>query len=112
MGAPITDESVQAMVATVVKEVDPERVYLFGSRARGDARDDSDLDLLIVESAPFGPQRSRFEEIERISQVVDRFRIPTDVLVYSSDEARTWANTTNHVVARAMREGRLLYERS
>ncbi|MCX7111014.1 MAG: nucleotidyltransferase domain-containing protein [Proteobacteria bacterium] len=32
---------------------------MFGSRARGDARPDSDVDLLIIESEPFSVQRSR-----------------------------------------------------
>jgi predicted nucleotidyltransferase len=38
------------MVSTIVSEVSPETIILFGSRARGDARPDSDVDLLVVES--------------------------------------------------------------
>ena len=108
----ISDEVVAEMVEAIVGQVDPETIYLFGSRARGEGGADSDLDLLIIEREPFSPERSRFDEIDRIYQVLRSFRVPTDVLVYSRDEVRKWGDTTNHVVARAMREGRVLYERS
>lgn len=54
---PVTDALIAAMVSVLVEEADPERVILFGSRGRGDARDDSDVDLIVVEadlSAPDG----------------------------------------------------------
>lgn len=38
------------MVARVVRVMAPEAIYLFGSRARGDATADSDYDLLVVVS--------------------------------------------------------------
>jgi hypothetical protein len=40
------------------------------------------------------------------------FRVPKDVLVYSRDEFEKWEDSLNHVVAHAVREGKLLYERS
>lgn len=43
------------IVKIIVREVSPEAIILFGFRARGDSRPDSDVDLLIVESEPFSP---------------------------------------------------------
>ncbi len=40
----VSDEILAEMVQTIVREVDPERIYLFGSRARGNERADSDVD--------------------------------------------------------------------
>ena len=37
-------------IARIVETMNPEAVYLFGSRARGDARPDSDYDLLVIVS--------------------------------------------------------------
>jgi uncharacterized protein len=108
----VTDEILSAMVQAIVREVDPERIYLFGSRARGEARQDSDVDLLIVVSEPFGPEHSRFQEINRIYRTLSPFRIPNDVLLYSSDEFTKWSQSLNHVVGRCSREGKLLYARS
>jgi predicted nucleotidyltransferase len=99
------------MVQAIVDEVDPELIYLFGSQARGNPGPNSDIDLLIVEREPFEPRRSRLQEINRIYRAVTRFRVPTDVLLYSADEFSQWRHSTNHVVGRCCREGKVLYER-
>src|SRR5215475_3781830 len=108
----VTNEVLADMVEVIVREVDPESIYLFGSRARGEARQDSDVDLLIIVSEPFGPEHSRFQEINRVYRALSSFRIPNDVLLYSSDEFAKWSQSLNHVVGRCSREGKLLYARS
>jgi len=42
----LDDATLAKMVQAIVEKTDPDRVYLFGSRARGDARIDSDVDLM------------------------------------------------------------------
>ena len=108
---PVTDELLGEMVRAIVDEVDPEQVILFGSRARGDARENSDVDLIVVEAEPFGPERSRHEESVRLYRALARFRIPADVLVYSREDVDYWRDSLNHVLARALREGKVLHER-
>jgi len=100
------------MVQVIVREVDPESIYLFGSRARGEARQDSDVDLLIVVSEPFAAEYGRFQEINRVYRALSSFRVPNDVLLYSSNEFEKWSQSLNHVVGRCSREGKLLYARS
>lgn len=99
------------IVEEIVHEVSPERIYVFGSRARGDARPDSDLDLLVVEQGEFGPERSRRHEMSRLWRRLAQFRMPKDILVFSVDEVERWRGARNHVIARALREGRLVYDR-
>jgi predicted nucleotidyltransferase len=41
-------DEIQALSDAIAQRFDPERIFLFGSHARGDASDDSDVDLLIV----------------------------------------------------------------
>jgi predicted nucleotidyltransferase len=108
----VSEQMIEGMVRAIVAEVGPRRIYLFGSRARGDQTTDSDIDLLIVEDQEFGPQRSRWSELKRIRKALKPFRVPKDILVYSQGEFETWEDSLNHVVAHAVREGRLLYERS
>ena len=95
----------------IVDEVDPEQVILFGSRARGDAAADSDVDLIVVGSASFGPNRNRDFEETRLWRALARFHVPKDILVFSRDEVDYWHDSLNHVLARALREGKVLYER-
>ena len=99
------------MIRTIVDEVDPEQVVLFGSRARGDARPDSDIDLLIIESQPFGDGRSSHAESVRLDRALAATPVATDLLVYSREEIERWRGSLNHVAARALREGRVLYTR-
>lgn len=109
--AQVDDALLQRMTAALVEAADPEQVILFGSHARGEAGPDSDVDLIVVEAEPFGPERDRFAEALRLWRTLDGFRVAADVLVYSCDEVEYWRDSLNHVLARALREGRVLYER-
>ncbi len=108
----ITDSIIGQMVKALVEEADPEQVILFGSRARGDSREHSDVDLVVVEAEPFGPERSRHKEMLRLRRALRPFRVPVDVLVYSRDDVDYWRDSLNYVLARALREGKVMYERS
>ena len=106
-----SDQLIQGMVDAIVCKVEPQRIYVFGSRAQGTHTTDSDVDLLIVEGEPFGPGRRRWAELKRIRKILKPFRVPKDILIYDQDEFKKWRNSINHIVARAMREGQLVYER-
>ena len=105
----VTDALLARMIRIIVDEVDPEQVILFGSRARGDARPDSDVDLLVIESEPFGAGRTRHAEEVRINRTLPAMPVARDILVYSRADIEQWRGSQNHVAARALREGRVLY---
>ena len=107
----VSDSMLNQITECIVKEVNPVRIILFGSIARGNAREGSDVDLLVIEDAPFGEGRSRFRETVRINRALAGFGIAKDILVCSIDEIERWRNSLNHVVAHALREGRNLYVR-
>lgn len=106
-----TEDFLSRIVDAIVKEADPEQIYLFGSYARGQAGEDSDLDLLIIEKDGFGPTRSRRSEMGRLWRALARFRVPKDILVYTPEEIARWRDSKYHVIAHALKEGKLLYER-
>ncbi len=108
----LTEQVLGQMTEAVVREVDPEQIILFGSHARDEQSVHSDIDLLIVQKESFGPVRSRRREIARVRRALSRFRFPKDILVYSVDEVEKWRSAANHIVARTLKEGRVLYERS
>ena len=107
---PVTDALLDRMVRAIVDEVDPEQVILFGSRGRGDERENSDIDLIVVEAEPFGPGRSRHKELVRLYHALAGFHVPADILVYSHEDVAYWRDSLNHVLARALREGKVLHE--
>ncbi|MEW6348335.1 MAG: nucleotidyltransferase domain-containing protein [Thermodesulfobacteriota bacterium] len=107
-----TEELLKRVVDIIVDAVSPEQIILFGSRARGDAGEHSDLDLLVVESRPFDKNRSRRRELALLWRLLAHVPVPKDILLYSRDEVEFWKGSLNNVVGRALREGRVLYERS
>lgn len=108
----VTDESLREMVKTIVTEVQPERIVLFGSRSTGHHSVDSDVDLLIIEREPYGKGRSRRARQTQIWQALDHFQVGKDILCYSLEEVERLQKSPNHILGRAMSEGRLLYARS
>ncbi|MBF0099089.1 MAG: nucleotidyltransferase domain-containing protein [Magnetococcales bacterium] len=108
----ITETDLAAMVRRIVAEVQPEQIILFGSYARCNAGSDADVDLLVIEAEPFTTPRCRFQEIARLERAMGSIPVATDILVYSLDEVEQLRSSRNHVVARALREGRVLHARS
>ena len=107
----VDDALVAEMVKAIVDEVDPEKVVLFGSRGRRTATERSDVDLLVIQAEPFGPGRSRRRELVRLYGALSGFVASVDVLVYSLADVEYWRDSLNHVLARALREGSVVYER-
>lgn len=82
----------------------PARVVLFGSRARGAARDDSDLDFLVIEASV----KSKLNEMVRLRDALPPLGVPVDVVVVSEEEAERRERVPSTLVHRALREGRVL----
>ncbi|MEO0455125.1 MAG: nucleotidyltransferase domain-containing protein [Cyanobacteria bacterium P01_A01_bin.114] len=106
------DEPLGRVLQTILQVVQPVKVILFGSRATGLARVDSDYDLLIIEAEPFSPQRSRRREAAKVWRALAELGISSDILMYSQAETDRFRQWPNHVIAQAFREGQVLYERS
>jgi predicted nucleotidyltransferase len=96
----------------LVEKVDPIQVILFGSRARGDARADSDYDLLVVEDDNPERRQSRGERLGQLYVDLVGTDVPeVDVIIEGSDSFERLRHGRNNVVARAAREGITVYER-
>ncbi len=109
--AQVDDALLERVTAALVEAADPEQVILFGSHARGEAGSESDIDLIVVEAEPFGPERDVRLEEARLRRALPGFDVSVDILVFSRDDVDYWRDSLNHVLARALREGKVLYER-
>lgn len=102
----VSAETIDKLVRTLVAAANPTKVILFGSYARGDARDDSDIDFLIVEPTV----HSKREEMVRLRRLLRPFRVPVDLIVVSEMEFNDWAHLAGTVFYWANTEGKLLHE--
>ena len=104
----VDESTIMKAVELLKTHAHPRLVILFGSCARGDARTDSDIDLLVVE-----PQvADRVAEMVRLARILSPLRLPVDLLVVSEDMFRYWSDTPGNVYHAALTEGRVLYEQA
>lgn len=80
------------------------QVVLFGSRARGDARPESDADFLVIQPHV----ESRLAEAARLARVIRHLRIPADIVVIGREEYERWKDAPTSVFFHAHREGRVV----
>lgn len=97
------------MVHRIVSEFAPERVILIGSHARGDAREDSDVDLLVL-FADIDNPLARAADIHRV--LIGCSTLPKDIVVSTTERFERYRNVVNTLYWPAAREGRVLYERA
>ena len=102
------DTIVATMVERIADQFGPERILLFGSRARGDARDWSDVDLLVV--MPEGTDRR--EAAIEMGVAVGDLPVAKDIVVTTPAHIAQRGNVIGTVLRPALREGKVLYERA
>ena len=81
-------------------------VILFGSYARGDATEESDLDFLVIEP----DLTDRRLETVRLRQVLRGMPVGIDILVASRPTFEAWKETPNNTLNQAWKEGRVYRE--
>ncbi|MEO5345749.1 MAG: nucleotidyltransferase domain-containing protein [Magnetococcus sp. YQC-9] len=101
------DEETLQKVGTILGEAaGPSRVILFGSHARREATEESDLDLLVIEPTV----ENRLREMTRLRQLLRPLRIPVDLLVCSVSELEERRGRASSAVHWALTEGRTLHD--
>jgi predicted nucleotidyltransferase len=98
---------IESIVAHVVAAVHPTRVVLFGSHARGDARADSDVDLLVV--IPDGADRRAASLKLYTLPAPELSACPVDFIVTTESEFARRQNRIGSIYPSIAREGRELY---
>jgi predicted nucleotidyltransferase len=102
----INPQLIQEIVRRIVAVSQPEKVILFGSRARGTARPTSDIDLLVITHTT----QPRHRRAPPLYGVLSDILVPMDIVVYSPEEVQEWSEVRQAFVTTAIREGQVLYE--
>jgi predicted nucleotidyltransferase len=103
---PITDEDIRHLAARIVQSFEPEKIILFGSRASGHFREDSDIDLLVIMNF----EGRAFRKALEILSVLD-FRKPLDLLLKTPQEVQERYQAGDPLIQEALRAGQVLYDK-
>jgi predicted nucleotidyltransferase len=107
--APVSPpECLPEAIERITRRFDPLRIILFGSWARGDARPDSDLDLLVVLPRIENKRRAAVE----ILRALNGLPVSKDVVVTTPEEIAARGNVVGYVLRPALQEGKVIYERA
>jgi len=92
----------------LVKKYKPQKVILFGSTARGDANDESDIDLLVIKTS----REKRPYRIQKVFMSIRNIKrqFPLDVIVYTPSEIKKRISLGDYFIKNVLAEGQVLYE--
>lgn len=104
----ITPELINYIIEKIVREIQPEKIILFGSYARGDFERDSDLDLFIIKE---GKESSRIMR-RKIDALLWGRRFPVDLIVRKPKEVEWNFRAKNpFYLYHIFKDGKVLYEK-
>ena len=104
---PVTEELLAVVVQRILSVGCPQKIVLFGSHARGTARPDSDLDILIIEDS----DRPRYARSSRYRRALCGLFPAKDIVVWTPEEVREWQAVPGAFISTVLAEGKVLYER-
>lgn len=101
-----SDTTLAEVVRRLVEAYRPERIYLFGSVARGDAGPDSDYDIMVVvpDEAP-----REMQDCDLAYRTLRGLGIAKDVLVWTRSEFEKRLHLKASLPSTILREGKLLH---
>jgi predicted nucleotidyltransferase len=105
---------INKIIDTIKKEIQPYRIYIFGSQAIGNATKESDIDILVVTNDDFIP--SSFTELSKIrlkiSKAIESYRYETaiDLIVHTKAMNQKFFNNNSAFSKEISQRGILIYE--
>jgi len=94
------------VVDRIVQKFHPVKIILFGSWARGSAREDSDLDLLVVLSKVDHKRKAAIQ----IGNSLSNLPIGKDIIVTTPEDIEKYGKTVGDILLPALEEGKVIYE--
>jgi predicted nucleotidyltransferase len=103
-----SEAALRRAVDRLATRFDPDKIILFGSRARGQGGPESDADLLIVMPV----NGSKRQQAVQMDLALEGIPIPIDLIVITPEEVEKYRDAAGTVIHEAVREGKVLYERT
>ncbi|MBA7576907.1 hypothetical protein ES708_18749 [subsurface metagenome] len=103
------DNVLNRIVQRLIEQLEPDLIYLFGSRGRGESDQNSDFDLLVIVPSSTLP---RYKRNIKAFKALEGMGISKDVIVLTRSEFEKQTSVICSLPATVIREGRLIHERS
>ncbi len=103
-----TADLISVMVDRIVERFKPTRIILFGSQARGDTDDSSDVDLMVVLSRI----PNKYQTAAKIRSSLRDVPISKDIIVITPREIEEEGDVIGTLAYEALQEGRIMYEKT
>jgi predicted nucleotidyltransferase len=101
----VHEQDIQQVAKRLGKAANAIQVILFGSYARGEATENSDVDLLIIAESKL----PRFKRSRALYKLLRPYPFGMDILVYTPQEIETGRQSPVSFVSTVLREGKTLY---
>ena len=96
---------IDLLVKEIVETVNPLKIILFGSAARGEMKQNSDIDLLVV--MPEGVHRRRTAQL--LYRQISGLGVPFDILVATPEDLEKHRDNIGLIYRVVLQEGREIY---
>ena len=104
----VDSNKINEIASRIATKFNPEKIILFGSYANGTQKEDSDLDLLIIQETDLPPQQRGFD----IRMSLIGTMIPFDILIFTKLEFEQEKGKRFSFLSSAIKNSKILYERA
>lgn len=101
----LSTQDIEQLKERITQAMHPEKIYLFGSYAGGNATDESDVDLLVVMDSALTPHKRNVA----VKRLFPRRSFSLDAFVYTPQEFARYRDIPGTIVYNATHHGRLLH---
>ena len=100
-----SEDKLDVITKKIVKQFEPERVILFGSQVTGEAKEESDVDLLVIKET----KQSTREIARQIDGAIFPRPFPIDLMVYTPSQLKQAQEEGDSFILEVLSKGKILY---
>jgi predicted nucleotidyltransferase len=109
------DKTINDLINSL-KSSDPYKIVLFGSYARGNPREDSDIDIMVIldnndVSKTYKERLNKYLSVQRLVREIN-YKFALDILVYSKEEFKLVKDYGNYLIDEIEKTGKTIYEKA
>jgi len=102
----LDEKLIEEIIGRILAVTPAERIIIFGSAATGKMTRDSDIDLLVLQSAPGNPR----QESVRVRRALSGLGYPLDIMVMATDRFEESKSVIGGIAFPANKYGKVIYE--